>query len=83
MPSHASAFLSSLVLFFSGARWSLALKCLPLSGAIVAIRVGLSYVEISFKVESSVVNSFLGASIFVLAIVLGGVMQDYSACVGL
>ena len=30
-----------------------------------------------FAVDASVVSSFLGASIFVLAIVLGGVMQDY------
>jgi len=73
------SFLSNLTVFFSGARWSLALKCIPMSGAIIAIRVGLSYVAISFKVEAGVVSSFLGASIFVLAIVLGGVMQDYSA----
>lgn len=73
------SFLSNLTLFFSGARWSLVLRCIPMSGAIIAIRVGLSYVSISFKVEAGVVSSFLGASIFVLAIVLGGVMQDYSA----
>ena len=33
--------------------------------------------DIVFAVDASVVSSFLGASIFVLAIVLGGVMQDY------